>query len=188
MLDGNHPLDSVCRDPQATGVLGEDVRVGGDVDAVDLVGRHVAVQPADVGPQHADDLVRLRGPFPQLLRSLLANPEDLLAAGVTKGALYHHFGGKEQLFRVVFESVKRELSRVVAAAQWDRDPWIALLSGCRTFIEAHTDAGVQRIVLLDARAVLSWEAWHEVDSQYGTVILRAFCVEPSTTGSSSRSR
>ncbi|MDP9387979.1 MAG: hypothetical protein M3Q48_08615 [Actinomycetota bacterium] len=84
--------------------------------------------------------------------------------------------------------MKRELSRVVAAAQWDRDPWIALLSGCRTFIEAHTDAGVQRIVLLDARAVLSWEAWHEVDSQYGTVILRAFCVEPSTTGSSSRSR
>lgn len=97
----------------------------------------------------------------------------VLAAGVTKGALYHHFRGKEPLFRAVFESVKHELSRVVAAAQWQRDPWTALLDGCRTFIEAHTDRGVQRIVLLDARAVLSWEAWHEVDSQYGTVILRS---------------
>ncbi len=97
----------------------------------------------------------------------------VLAAGVTKGALYHHFGGKEQLFGAVFRSVKQELSRVVAAAQWGPDPWQALLAGCRTFIEAHTDAGVQRIVLLDARAVLSWEAWHDVDSQYGTVILRS---------------
>ena len=95
------------------------------------------------------------------------------AASVTKGALYHHFGGKEQLFGEVFRSVKQELSRVVAAAQWRPDPWTALLAGCRTFIEAHTDPGVQRIVLLDGRAVLSWEAWHEVDREYGTVILRS---------------
>lgn len=95
------------------------------------------------------------------------------AASVTKGALYHHFGGKEQLFREVFRSVKQELSRVVAAAQWNPDPWTALLAGCRTFIEAHTDPRLQRIVLLDGRAVLSWEAWHEVDSEYGTVILRS---------------
>ena len=99
--------------------------------------------------------------------------EIVLAAGVTKGALYHHFSGKEELFRAVFQSVKEELSRVVVEAQMDPDPWTSLLAGCRTFIEAHTDPGVQRIVLLDARAVLSWEAWHEVDSQYGTVILRS---------------
>ena len=99
--------------------------------------------------------------------------EIVRASGVTKGALYHHFTGKEQLFRVVFESVKQELSRVVAEAQMPPSPWESLLAGCRTFIEVHTDPAVQRIVLLDARAVLSWEAWREVDRQWGTVILRA---------------
>lgn len=97
----------------------------------------------------------------------------VLAAGVTKGALYHHFGGKEEVFRAVFRSVKQQLSRVVGESQWAPEPWTALLAGCRTFIEAHTDPGVQRIVLLDARAVLSWEAWRDVDSQYGTVVLRS---------------
>lgn len=115
----------------------------------------------------ARDLFGARGYAETSLDQIVA------AAGVTKGALYHHFGGKEQLFREVFRSVKQELSRVVAAAQWQPDPWEALLAGCRTFIEAHTDPGLQRIVLLDGRAVLSWEAWHEVDSEYGTVILRS---------------
>ena len=115
----------------------------------------------------ARDLFGARGYAETSLDQIVA------AAGVTKGALYHHFGGKEQLFRAVFRSVKQELSRVVAAAQWQADPWTALVAGCRTFIEAHTDPGVQRIVLVDGRAVLSWEAWHEVDSEYGTVILRS---------------
>lgn len=99
--------------------------------------------------------------------------EIVRASGVTKGALYHHFTGKEGLFRVVFESVKQELSRAVAEVQMPPTPWESLLAGCRTFIELHTDPAVQRIVLLDARAVLSWEAWREVDRQWGTVILRA---------------
>lgn len=99
--------------------------------------------------------------------------EIVVAGGVTKGALYHHFSGKEELFRGVFQAAKQQLSRAVVEAHLDPDPWTSLLAGCRTFIEAHTDPAVQRIVLLDARAVLSWEAWHEVDSQYGTVILRS---------------
>ena len=99
--------------------------------------------------------------------------EIVHASGVTKGALYHHFSGKESLFLAVFESVKQELSRIVAEAQMPPEPWESLLAGCRTFIEVHTDPAVQRIVLLDARSVLSWEAWHEVDSKWGTVILRA---------------
>ncbi len=94
------------------------------------------------------------------------------AAGLTKGALYHHFRGKEHLFRVVYEMVKRELSREVAQAQMPPEPWESLLAGARTWIEAHTDPTVIRF-LLDARAVLSSEAWHEVDRQWGTVIVRA---------------
>jgi AcrR family transcriptional regulator len=97
------------------------------------------------------------------------------AAGVTKGALYHHFSGKEELFRVVFEEVKRELNaklRVILRAPDPWDPWAAIIAGCRTYIETHTDPAVQRIVLLDARAVLSHDAWRRVDSQWGAVMFR----------------
>jgi AcrR family transcriptional regulator len=94
------------------------------------------------------------------------------AAGLTKGALYHHFRNKEDLFRVVYETVKQDLSRAVAQAQMPPDPWESLLDGARTWIEVHTEPAILRF-LLDARAVLSSEAWHEVDRKWGTVIVRA---------------
>lgn len=96
------------------------------------------------------------------------------AAGVTKGALYHHFTGKQQLFRAVFEAVKKEVSgetfpRDVA----NDDIWRDLILRCKAFIENHTKPDVQRIVLIDARSVLSWDDWHKIDSDYGVVLLRA---------------
>jgi AcrR family transcriptional regulator len=93
-------------------------------------------------------------------------------AGVTKGALYHHFSGKEELFQLVFEQVKRELSSQLRIVLRDPDPWERLVAACRTYIEIHTDPAVQRIVLLDARSVLSHEAWRRVDSQWGAVMFR----------------
>jgi AcrR family transcriptional regulator len=93
-------------------------------------------------------------------------------AGVTKGALYHHFAGKEELFQLVFEQVKRDLSSRLRLVLRDPDPWKRLVSACRTYIELHTDPAVQRIVLRDARAVLSHEAWRRVDSQWGAVMFR----------------
>jgi AcrR family transcriptional regulator len=96
-------------------------------------------------------------------------------ARVTKGALYHHFSSKEELFRRVFEAVKKEVSGQVfpARAVTAADTWEDLLERCRAFVDAHVDARVQRIVLLDARAVLSWQQWQDVERDYGTVMLRA---------------
>jgi AcrR family transcriptional regulator len=99
--------------------------------------------------------------------------EIVRRAGCTKGALYHHFSGKRDLFRAVFEAVKKELSQQAFPVQVARDDiWGDLLSRCRSFIEAHVEPRVQRIVLLDARSVLSWEEWHRVESEYGVVMLR----------------
>jgi AcrR family transcriptional regulator len=98
-------------------------------------------------------------------------------AGVTKGALYHHFSGKEELFRLVFEAVKKELAAEafpVNVVQDDTALWRDLISRCRAYIEAHTAAKVQRIVLTDARAVLNWEDWHRVESEYGVVAVRGY--------------
>ncbi|NUR91393.1 MAG: TetR/AcrR family transcriptional regulator [Nonomuraea sp.] len=91
------------------------------------------------------------------------------AAGVTKGAAYHHFGGKAALFRTAFvrelEDVAAALERAGAA---ESDPWAALRRGCRTFLEHCLDPGFRQIVLRDAPAVLGWETARELE--YGHLL------------------
>jgi AcrR family transcriptional regulator len=87
---------------------------------------------------------------------------------VTRGALYHHFANKQDLFRATFEEIEHELTeRVAAAAMTAKDPIEALHYGCREFLDATMDPVVQRIVLLDAPAVLGWQTWRELDARYG---------------------
>jgi AcrR family transcriptional regulator len=89
------------------------------------------------------------------------------SAGVTKGALYHHFQGKADLFRAVFEHEQRRLAKMVSEAyQRQRDPWKGFSAGCRALLEAQLDPGVQRITLLDAPSVLGWEQMREIWSRY----------------------
>ncbi|MET9860485.1 TetR/AcrR family transcriptional regulator [Streptomyces smyrnaeus] len=86
------------------------------------------------------------------------------AAGVTKGAAYHHFESKAGLFRAVVAEVQRELGeRVADAAGQHDDPWERLRAGCRTFLAAGCDPVVRRIVLVDAPAVLGWDEWRAMD-------------------------
>lgn len=94
------------------------------------------------------------------------------AAGVTKGAVYHHFAGKEDLFLAVYRAVKEDLSRAFGDALAEPEPWADLLRACRVFIEVHTDPAIQRIVLVDAPAVLSGETIQDADRSSGAVMLR----------------
>ena len=98
--------------------------------------------------------------------------EVVAEAGVTKGALYHHFRGKEDLFAAVYETVQHEVSDRVVAEFLRPDPWEALQVGCELWIEAHLDPAVQRIAMRDARAALGWEAVRDVEARYGAVPLR----------------
>ena len=95
-----------------------------------------------------------------------------MRAGVTKGALYHHFGGKEDLFRAVFEQVQLEVSDQACAEFLGPDSWEALLRGCSLWIDAHLDPSVRRIVLQDARAVLGWDDVRAIENRFGAVALR----------------
>jgi AcrR family transcriptional regulator len=99
--------------------------------------------------------------------------EDLVrAAGLTRGALYHHFAGKDGLFLAVYEAMQREIAvRIEAAATAAPDAWEALRRGCLAFLDACTDPAVQRIVLLDAPTVLGWERWRQVDAAEGVSLL-----------------
>ncbi|WP_436772469.1 helix-turn-helix domain-containing protein [Yinghuangia sp. YIM S09857] len=90
--------------------------------------------------------------------------EVVRAAGVTKGALYHHFDGKADLFRAVLEQVQQEVAdRVAAAADAEADLWTQLTTGCRTFLTATADPEIQRIMLVDGPAALGWQEWRALD-------------------------
>ena len=86
------------------------------------------------------------------------------ALGVTKGALYHHFTGKHDLFRAVVRQVQQEVGdRVAAAAQPCTTPWEELVAGCEAFLASHSDPEIRRIMLIDAPIVLGWQTWREMD-------------------------
>jgi len=95
--------------------------------------------------------------------------EDIVErAGVTRGALHHHFGRKEDLFRAVFEHLEEELcTNIAVAAMAGNDSMAQLRLGCEVFLDAALDPAFQRIVLVDAPAVLGWDVWRELDARYG---------------------
>jgi AcrR family transcriptional regulator len=91
------------------------------------------------------------------------------AAGVTRGALYHQFRDKADLFAAVAEEVEAEIAERIAAgaAGAAADPVGALRAGAQLFLEACAEPEVERIILLDAPAVLGWEAWRDLAGRYG---------------------
>ncbi|HWG08969.1 MAG TPA: TetR/AcrR family transcriptional regulator [Solirubrobacteraceae bacterium] len=95
--------------------------------------------------------------------------EIVRAAGVTRGALYHHFAGKRELFQAVYEDVEQALLERIAelADRSARDPLEVLQTGAQAFLDACEDPAVQRIALLDAPSVLGWEQWREIGMRYG---------------------
>jgi len=80
-------------------------------------------------------------------------------AGVTKGALYHHFKSKQDLFRAVYEAEGQRLSQLVGRTYRDEaDQWEAFHKGVEAFLEALLDPWVQRIMLTDAPGALGTQA------------------------------
>jgi len=86
--------------------------------------------------------------------------EIIQRAGVARGALYHHFAGKDALFRAVYDEVQTETaSRVVAAALAGPEPWQGLRAGLGAFLDACLEPEFRRIVVLDSVPVLSQDVW-----------------------------
>lgn len=107
------------------------------------------------------------------------------AAGVTRGALYHQFGDKAGLFAEVYEEVERGLvaaitDRIASAAPADQ--LAAMRVGAHLFLEECSAPAVQRIVLIDAPAVLGWARWREVGMNYGLGIVEAMLAKAMSDG------
>jgi AcrR family transcriptional regulator len=99
--------------------------------------------------------------------------EIVRLAGVTRGALYHHFrGGKEDLFRAVLVQISAETTqRVLAAASTAADPWQELVMGVEAFLDASALPEVQRIVLVDGPSVLGWDVRRAADGNYSLTLI-----------------
>src|SRR5215467_7419516 len=95
--------------------------------------------------------------------------EIVRAAGVSRGALYHQFRDKADLFAAVAEQIEAEIAERIAAdaSAAAADPAGALRTGVRLFLDACAEPDVERIILLDAPAVLGWEAWRDLAGRYG---------------------
>src|SRR5258708_2103743 len=107
--------------------------------------------------------------------------EEIVArARVTRGALYHHFRDKADLFRAVMQAVAADLARRLIAQQLARDgegaagAWDQLREGFQAFLDACTGSDFQRIVLIDGPAVLGHGAWSDLVEQHGLGLLRTW--------------
>jgi AcrR family transcriptional regulator len=94
-------------------------------------------------------------------------------AGVTRGALAHHFADKEALFVAVFDAVEQELLVQGGPPVVGADPWSLFRSGVQAYLEAVTRPDVQRITLIDGPAVLGWRRWRELEEGYSLGALTA---------------
>jgi AcrR family transcriptional regulator len=133
-------------------------------------------------PTQAERTEATRGRLIATARRLFAargfaatSTEEILSeAAVSRGALYHHFPSKTDLFQATFEQVEDELTAQVlqiAAAGGETDPMRILQLGFGAFLDQCLNPEVQRIVMLDGPTVLGWDLWHELDERYafGTI-------------------
>ena len=93
---------------------------------------------------------------------------DSIVAGarVTKGALYHHFSGKQALFEAVFERVEDEASTSIRRAVRDNDdPWDKAMAGLRAFLAVLQQPGYRRLVIQEGPAVLGYARFREQEER-----------------------
>jgi AcrR family transcriptional regulator len=115
-----------------------------------------------------------RGLFSERGYAAVPTEEIVQAAGVTRGALYHHFRDKQDLFTAVVERLEEEvLQRVASAAMGEQDPWQQQVIAVGAFLDCCLDPAVQRVILTDAPSVLGLAAWREIEARYGFALVRA---------------
>ena len=117
-----------------------------------------------------------RGLFAEHGYTGVGTEEIVRAAGVTRGALYHHFADKRELFEAVYEQVEVELAERIASGALESgagSPLDAMRAGAEMFLQACTEPEAQRIALLDGPSVLGWDRWREIAAEHGLGLIEA---------------
>jgi AcrR family transcriptional regulator len=104
-------------------------------------------------------------------------------AGVTRGALQHHFGSKLGLFMAVFEGLQHGVSlQITEAISYHQEPWKRARAGIAAFLDACTQTAYQIVVLKEGPAAIGWERWRELDTDYYAHLVSAFIKMLAPTG------
>jgi AcrR family transcriptional regulator len=107
----------------------------------------------------------------------------LTAAGVSRGALYHHFAGKEALFAAVLGAVSERITaQITEVVSGCTDPVDAVRTGALGWIDLAGDPVIQQIMLVDAPSVLGWEQWRAMDEGRTVGAMQAMLQAVSDTG------
>jgi AcrR family transcriptional regulator len=114
--------------------------------------------------------------------------EVVRAAGVTRGALYHQFADKRELFEAVLVEVEREVLAAAAErmAGHADDVLAAFRAGCQGWLEASADPAVGRILLIDGPAVLGVDGWRAIAEEHGLGVVKASLAHGMETGALAR--
>jgi len=110
--------------------------------------------------------------------------EELVAgAGLTRGALYHHFDGKAGLFAGVYEMLQQEMAAAVEKkVAGEPGPWEELTAGIDAYLSACEDPALQRIFFVDGPAVLGWERCREMDARHAMALLERGIADAMRSG------
>jgi AcrR family transcriptional regulator len=99
--------------------------------------------------------------------------EVVKRARVTKGALYHHFSGKQALFEAAFAQVETQaIESLTAVVTADGDAWETAVAGLRAYVRKCLDPEYQRIIIHEAPVVMGWERWREAEEHFSFGLLR----------------
>ncbi|HXA87272.1 MAG TPA: TetR family transcriptional regulator [Mycobacterium sp.] len=130
-----------------------------------------------------DILAAGREIFSQHSYSEVSGLEICNQAGVTRGALQHHFGSKLGLFMAVFEGLQHDVSlQITQAIDEHQEPWEQARAGIAAFLDACAQPAYQTIVLKEGPAAIGWERWRELDTDYYAHLVRAFIDLLAPTG------
>ncbi|MET9486806.1 helix-turn-helix domain-containing protein [Nocardia sp. NPDC006630] len=106
----------------------------------------------------------------------VGTPEIVEHAGSSRGALYHHFKDKQELFRAVYEQIQQQLMQQIAdelARTETTDPLTAFEAALRMFLQSCMEPERTRICLIDGPAVLGWQEWRALDEKYALGMVAA---------------
>jgi AcrR family transcriptional regulator len=96
-----------------------------------------------------------------------ANTNELVGrAKVTKGALYHHFANKREIYQAVVEDMEQELVERIESAGAGLPPWERLRAMCLAYLDACLEPGMARTLVLEAPVVLGWKTWCNLEQKY----------------------
>lgn len=149
-------------------------------------GRRPRERAAQAAATRRDLLQHARKLFAQTGYTDASTDEVVRRAKVTKGALYHHFANKLDLYRAVVEDMERELvAKMAGAAESARQPQKKLEAACRAYLDACLDSTLTRILVLEAPVVLGWKDWCALAHRHEIAALARYLesvVATSTTG------